>query len=93
MLSTFRSRYLDYFPFIDLPTNDVVSIISCFLKRENFSVNTSQSIEAFVRDRPDTYRAIQVICEKDRARQNAFGTRVREELTLRVVPGESFRMC
>jgi hypothetical protein len=41
-----------------------------------------------VRERPSTYRAIQVICENSRARQKKFGIRVREELVLRVATGE-----
>ncbi|OAG09666.1 uncharacterized protein CC84DRAFT_1160770 [Paraphaeosphaeria sporulosa] len=64
ILSQFRSRYLEQFPFfhvLDLTANN------------------------FVRERPNTYRAIQVICEKSRARQNEYGPRVREELILRVV--------
>ncbi|KAF1965237.1 hypothetical protein BU23DRAFT_519906 [Bimuria novae-zelandiae CBS 107.79] len=68
VLSTFRTRYMEHFPFISLPTDDV-------------------SIEAFVHERPNTYRAIQVICEKNRARQVESGIRVREELALRVVSG------
>ncbi|KAF2451176.1 hypothetical protein P171DRAFT_467820 [Karstenula rhodostoma CBS 690.94] len=66
ILSSFRSRYLEYFPFIHVPDT---------------------AVEKFVRERPNTYRAIQVICEKSRARQSEYGRRVREELILCVVTG------
>lgn len=47
----------------------------------------SQSVEAFVQERPLTYRAIQVICEKSRERQKEYGDRVRQDLIMRVTLG------
>ena len=41
-----------------------------------------------MRERPDAYRAIQVLCEKNRARQKEWAVQVREEVVLRVVTGE-----
>jgi hypothetical protein len=53
-----------------------------------FDTHDMQAVETFVRGRPSTYRAIQVICEESRVRQNEFGIRVREELVLRVATGK-----
>ncbi|KAL5391135.1 hypothetical protein PMIN06_009252 [Paraphaeosphaeria minitans] len=66
ILSQFRTRYLEQFPFIHV---------------------LDTTVDNFVRGRPNMYRAIQVICEKSRARQSEYGCRVREELILRVVTG------